>query len=249
MIPIRLKLLVIVILLVLLGWKYHPRFYVTQISFVGTNFLSTSSLMAFSQQYVGQNIFWVRFFSRLPSKLRHQYPQIQSVDLSIVSRHCLRVRIHEKRPWIGMPVRGKTLFVTEDGTVLNLISNIGEVEGFMTLLFVHGVPANLVENGFIYRPFIQSLTPVVYAIQHQFPHRALQIVFNQLEFDHRILSFRDVDVIRDDVMTIRLGSFNDFDYKFGLLKRYLSIVTPEEYQTISVIDLRMIPKLWVTYHD
>ncbi len=247
--PVRLKLLVIVILLVVLGVKYHPRFQLTEVTFVGTNFVSTASLTAFVKQYDAQNLFWVRFFSRISSKICDQYPQIESVDLDMTSNHTLQIKVHEKKPWIGMPIRGRTLFVAKDGTVLNLISDIGEVEGFMTLLFVHGVPANLVENGFVYMSFVESLQPVVSAIQQQFPRRALQIRFKQLEFEQHILSFRDVDVIRDDVMTIRLGSFDSFERKFELLKRYLSIVTSEEYQTISVIDLRMVPKLWITYHE
>lgn len=249
MIPIRLKLLGIVILLLLLGVKYHPRFELQTVSVVGTHFVPAESLIAFTKRYIHQNTMWVRFLSRISSRIEDAYPQIESVDLDIVSNTEIQITVHEKKPWIGMPISGKTLFIAQDGTVLNLIDDHGDVEEFMTLLFVHGVPATMIENHKVYMPFIESLQPVVSTIQKQFPHRALQLRFSCLQFEHHILSFRDVDVIRDDVMTIRLGNLEDFERKFSLLHRYLSVVKPEEYQLISVIDLRMIPKIWVTYHD
>ena len=95
--PVRLKLLVIVILLVVLGVKYHPRFQLTEVTFVGTNFVSTASLTAFVKQYDAQNLFWVRFFSRISSKICDQYPQIESVDLDMTSNHTLQIKVHEKK--------------------------------------------------------------------------------------------------------------------------------------------------------
>jgi hypothetical protein len=249
MIPIRLKLLGIVILLLLLGVKYHPRFELQTVSVVGTHFVPSESLVAFTKRYAGQNTAWVRFFSRISSRIEEVYPQIESIDLDIVSNTEIQITVHEKKPWIGMAIGGKTLFVAQDGTVLNLIADRGEVEEFMTLLFVHGVPASMIENHKVYGPFIESLQPVVETIQRQFPHRALQLRFSHLQFEHRILTFRDVDVVRDDVMTIRLGNFDEFERKFKVLHQYLSLVKPEEYQLISVIDLRMIPKLWVVFND
>jgi hypothetical protein len=247
--PIRLKLLILLFLSIVLVIKYHPRFYFTEVQFSNLNFLSSQALTEVVSPYYGQNIVWVRFLSRMPSRLKAQFLHIEDLSLDIESSHSLHIAITEKKPWIGLPISGKTLFVSADGTVLNLNGEQGDLGDVLSMVFVHGVPPELIEEGRVYLPFIHSLRPVVEGVRAQFPIHALQVRFTGIQFNQHILSFQEVDVIRDDVMRIRLGSLDQFSTKFKYLKRYISAISQEEFNAISTIDLRMIPKILVSDYE
>ena len=221
----------------------NPEFKLVSIQIEGNNFVSQDQIMKFSKPYLGMNVVWVRYFSDLKSDLLTAFPQIEKLKVRITYQDGITLHVKEKPPWVSFWVSDKVLLVAKDGTILNDGVHSPALENSEKLLIIRGVAPQFFTGKQVNQKLLSNIEQVVVTVRRYFPGDNLQLEFKQSSFSEDGIVFEELELLKDDTIRIKLGSFEDLDVKFKLLQAYLSTVPVEQQQKIQAIDIRMPPKV------
>ncbi|MSR88278.1 MAG: FtsQ-type POTRA domain-containing protein [Candidatus Margulisbacteria bacterium] len=221
----------------------NPRFVLTLVQIEGNNFVSRDQISKFTKTYMGTNVVWVRYFSYLKSDLLTAFPQIEKLKVRITYQDGITLHVKEKQPWVSFLVSDKVLLVAKDGTILNDGAHSPALENSEKLLIVRGVSPQFFTGKQVNSRLLSNIEQVVATVRRYFPGDNLQLEFKQSSFSEDGIVFEELELLKDDTIRIKLGSFDDLDVKFKLLQAYLSTISVDQQQKIQVLDIRMPPKV------
>ena len=214
----------------------HPAFRIKTFYCEGQNFIPSDTITKHTLPYRNFNLFYVRYISDLKSDLKNAYPQIEKVKFKFKFPDGLTLHIIEKKPWVSFLVTDKTLWISQDGTVLNEGNNSPTLTNIDTLLIIRGLGPEFFTRRHINEKLFLNIKNTIGTIHHYFPNNENL----QLEFKHE-----ELELLKNDTMRIKLGSFDKLETKVKMLATFLASVPSENQQHIQYIDLRIPPKVIV----
>ena len=221
----------------------HPAYKMTSCYIQGQNFVSHSALDAVAKNYYGRNIVWVAFGSRLHKDVVRAFPQLESVRLLVAFPDQVQMRVVEKKPWVSFLVEGRTIWVARDGTILSDPACSPMVSNTEQVVIIRGVLPQNFSGRRVHTDFLAHVAEVVDTIHRYLPSHNLQLDFKQVQMPTGQIVSEGVELIKDDTLLIKLGSFDALDDKFRCLQGYLSWLTPEQQEVLKYIDVRVPPKV------
>lgn len=241
-------LLIIILILIGIGFLLiHPAFRIKTITTEGQNFIPSNAIIKRSSGYYNVNLFSTRYFSGLSSDLKATFPQIEKVKFKFHFPDGLVIRIIEKEPWTSFFVGDQTLWISEDGTVLNEGNNSPtSLSNIDKLLIIRGLGPEFFTGKRLNAKLLPNIQTTFVTIHQYFPNNTnLQLEFKQPILINGTTQFEELELLKDDTMRIKLGSFDKLETKVQMLSVFLNSIPREEQEHIQYIDLRIPPKVIV----
>ena len=129
------------------------------------------------------------------------------------------------------------LFRSEDGTILSRADDGSIIKDF-NLMIIKGVSASSFTEKNINPALLARVHQVMEPIQYYFFQETLQVEFKDEN---------NLVVFKDDTLPILIGTLDNLDKKFKILKAFLATLPPQRREAVRYVDLRVSNKAFVNY--
>ena len=143
--------------------------------------------------------------------------------------------------------KGTIYLVAKDGTVLAHQADFLDVDDYQRLIVVKGVPSEVLAQSQLSPALLDVINQVITGVRVQFPDRTFQILLDDVEMvDGQVALVRNVSLIQDDFIPIRLGTIDQLDNKWLGLKTFYDRAELTK-KDIEYVDLRVDGRVYVKY--
>ena len=222
----------LVITLIAVGAS-HPNFTITNVQIKGLNFTEKSDLATQCNALIGKHLGCLVLIKPFAKQLKSIYPAIESIQFKPKWPSAVEIQVIEKVPWVGFLTETNHYFVAKDGAILNKLSTNPTIYNLNKIIIIRGLYDDVFLDDYISINLVRNTNIVVNNINLYFPEEAMQIEFKSND---------EIDIIKNDQMTIKIGSLDLIDIKLQnlkqFIKKYNNIGSKLEY-----IDLRIEDKI------
>lgn len=216
---------IIVALLSLPVWRIN-RIYVE-----GNNIVSSDLIKDKAEIPMDENIFFLNYGEI--SKRVNAIPQIKTTQASGRLPSSVVITVEERKPFAVAAVRGRYIVFDDEGFIMestglkDAARSPSKIRVF-ELPTVVGLPErSVIENRQIDPDTMKAI---------EFSFRALEKIMSKSKFELELVSFKDMNVIIDDFIKVKIGSPDDIEKKFFNLSQILRNIPDKS--TIEYMDLR-----------
>ena len=216
----------------------HPVFSIQKVEVKGSNFINRDIISKQLEQLVDKNIGSLLFTKKFLWQLKNIHPALDQIKLKIKFPNQVSAVVIEKEPWVTFLSGNNNYIVSADGAIMNKDSINAQIKNINELVIIRGVPERYFKKHYIDKELLQFSQILVENIQFYFPYENMQIEY---------LSKQHIDIIKDDTLTIKIGTLDMLDLKFRNLKKYLkryeNMVSKLEYIDLRVEDKVIVKRL------
>ncbi|MBT5954059.1 cell division protein FtsQ [bacterium] len=217
-------------------WFVYPFLKITSVSVNEPDFVNTAQLQTYINSTIIDHPFWSPFMPTFKSNLKSNFPQIDTLQVSLSRNLSLQLTLESKPPWVGCLIDQDIYLFSKDGIWLN------QTETFQNEAVLNAIPIiKKLEKQQIsaanWSEFSTKVSPLISALSDAFSDQNLQIYQT---------TSRDWVLLYDDLIPIRLGTASNIKQKldsFITFKKHIWKPTDK----ITAIDLRIPDKLFVHY--
>jgi cell division septal protein FtsQ len=225
-----------------IGTLLLPFFKVTHITVSGTQLLPASLIKAATSQWEGLSFFSLYFRPHYQQNLKKQFPEIEHCAIQFIFPNTLQCHITEKAPWVTLLIEGKSVLISEDGTILShyqLTHQLVPLD-FEKMLIIRGISQNEFNNTHQNSLWLTDIRPLVTLIQTELSPYVIQLEKNKNN---------EWILLKDDTFPFLLGQSTAV---MASLRQLSHVITHLDQfkrprKTIHYIDLRVPPKIIVGY--
>lgn len=226
----KLGIIGVLITALLSVFVYHPLFQIKEISYQGNNFVSDEELIFYFKGLEGKSVLSSLAAVPLKKAFLNKYPGVSSVSCVPILPNKVVVTVEEKSPWVALVSESNTLFVADDGAILNPLSDPEQAPDLDTLLLIHKIPKEKIDNRVLSAALLTNIQKIVENLSFYFPLFKLQLEY--LGEDNLIL-------IKEDNLIVKLGSLEYLDVKIRNLNYFYKSEYFKEGRQDRYIDLRV----------
>lgn len=199
-------------------------FNINQVEVQNNYVVKQDTILNLSEEIISKNIFI--FPKTKISKSIMKRPQIKKVKYKRVLPNKIIISVTEKAPWINLIIRNNTYIISKDGTILNT-EDSNPIDSSI-LPVIKSNDGNAVENNRIDLNFLSTISSILKELRELFRDEELRIDLNRIN---------DINILADDILTIKIGTANDIKAKKASLQTILKY-TSEHWEDIEYIDIK-----------
>ncbi len=199
--------------------------------YVEGNFIVSSDLIKDKAEIpMDENIFFLNYGEI--SRRVNSIAQIKNTQVSGRLPSSVLITVEERKPFAVAAVRGRYIVFDSEGFIMESIglkdaANSSKIRVF-ELPTVIGLPENsVVENKKIDPQTMKAI---------EFSFKSLEKMMGKSKFELELVSFKDMNVIIDDLIKVKVGSSEDIEKKFFNLSEILRNIADKS--PIEYIDIR-----------
>ncbi len=219
--------------------SFSPYLFLKKVEFRGQSFVTEAELTRFIAPFYNRSAVVSVLALGMKQYILDQFLAIENVRFKFVGPRHLRVFITEKTPWVSFWVHGQSIFVAQDGTVLNSGDSEASIRGDQQLLIIRGFSSTYFQDPLLPQDLIERIAEIKALIEHYFPKEMIQV---------EKIGDEDWSILLHDTLPIYIGPFETLEDKFSRLSSFMSYYSGLTIQkTINHIDLRVRDKIVVSY--
>ena len=243
-----------VLILIVIGFIYgvlffHSYFHINEIDYEGENFVSRMSLDYFFESYYDRSVVRWGYMGALKKHLLHEFPQLGSVDVSITFPDKIHFNLIEKPDSISFFTEENTIFMAEDGTVMNADDSANaHIENLDSIMIIKGVPTRFLSGDTIDVIVKRKIDKLVFLLMSYLPELTLQVECKVMDVLESDLYIQEITLLKDDHIPIFVGKMDNLEQKLLNLKHFYHY-TYSSKKTIGYVDLRVSDRVIVNYEN
>jgi hypothetical protein len=219
--------------------SFSPLLFLKRVEFRGQTFVSESELTDFISPFYNKSSVLGVVALGMRQFILDRFVSIEDVRFQFVSPTFLRAHVTEKKAWVSFWVDGKSILVSNDGTILSYGDKDVYIDDNQYLLIIRGFSSAYFQDPILPQDLIQRIADIKSLTEHYFPSEVLQI---ERQGDE------DWAILLHDTLPILIGEFDSLEDKFTRLSSFMAYYNGlDKQKTLKQIDLRIRDKIVVGY--
>ena len=215
-----------------------PFFRIDTVTIVGSRLLPSELVSSAVSEWKGKSFLSVYFFSKYRQQLYDQFPEVLHCQFRWQRFNRMQCEIKEKSPWVTFLIDGKSVIISQDGTVLSRHRNLqADVESMM---IIRGISQSEFELNHQDQTWLSTISAWVDLIKEDLNGYVVQLEKN---------TQKEWVLLKDDTLPIYLGNMLTTEPRRQLVKRVFENIDQfqKKRKRMQSIDLRVMPKVIVAY--